>query len=56
MVDGVRLQAFEQAKKLGYLTECTDENGVYYQWNGKLRYNEGVWECSTINVRFRGTV
>lgn len=56
MVDGVRLQAFEQAKKLGYLTACSDEIGVYYQWNGKLRYNENVWTCSTIDIRFKGTV
>jgi len=56
LVDGVRLQAFKQAKKLGHLTKCNDEEGVYYQWNGKLRYNDGVWKCSTIDVRFRGTV
>lgn len=56
MADGVRFQAFEQAKELGYLTECKDEEGVYYQWNGKLRFNEGVWKCSTIDVRFKGVV
>ncbi len=56
MTDGIRLQAFEQAKKLGYLTEFTDENGVYFQWNGKLRFNDEVWVCSTINIRFRGAV
>jgi hypothetical protein len=56
LVDGVRMAAFEQAKELGYLTECTDENGVYYQWNGELRYNDDMWECSTIKIRFRGIV
>ena len=56
LVDGVRMAAFEQAKELGYLTECTDENGVYYQWNGELRYNDDTWECLTIKIRFRGIV
>jgi len=56
LVDGVRMAAFEQAKELGYLTECTDENGVYYQWNGELRYNDDVWECLTIKIRFKGIV
>ena len=52
----VRLKAFKQAKKLGYLTKCFDEIGFYYQWNGKLRYNDDVWTCHTIDVRFKGAV
>ena len=57
MVPGVREEAFEQAKKLGYLTECIDpEKGVYWQWNGPLRYNEDIWNCSTMDVWFKGTV
>ena len=56
MFEGVRLQAFEQAKKLGYLTACSDEIGIYYQWNGELRYNDNVWTCLTIDIRFKGTV
>ncbi len=55
MVDGVRQQAFEQAKSLGHLTECTDEEGVYYQFNGKLRLND-MWKLDSINVRFKGCV
>ena len=57
LVAGVREAAFEQAKNLGYLTECVDdEQGVYYQWNGPLRNNDGIWCCSTINILFKGTV
>lgn len=54
MVEGVRLQAFEQALGLGYLTECNDEDGTYYQWNGELRYDE-FWD-SSIGIRFKGTI
>lgn len=53
-VEGVRLQAFEQAKKLGYLTEVADDEGANFQWNGELRDNDGVWE--SIGIRFRGVV
>lgn len=57
LVDGVRMAAFEQAKKLRYLTECIDEFGVFYQWTGVLRFNDHtIWQCNTIKIRFRGTV
>ena len=56
MAEGIRLQAFEQAKNLGHLTECVDEEGIYYQWNGKLRSNYNKWECSTLDVIFKGVV
>jgi hypothetical protein len=57
MVPGVREEAFEQAKKLGHLTECIDpEKGVYWQWNGPLRYDEDIWNCSTMDVWFKGVV
>jgi hypothetical protein len=57
MVAGVREAAFEQAKNLGYLTECVDkEEGIYYQWNGPLRYNDNIWGCSTMDILFKGTV
>jgi hypothetical protein len=55
MVEGLRLQAFNQALELGHLTECKDENGTYYQWNGKLRYNE-FWTSSTLDIKFKGTI
>jgi hypothetical protein len=55
MIEGVRLSAFEQAKTLGHLTEFSDEDGVYFQWNGKLRDND-IWESSTLKIRFKGTV
>ena len=55
MVEGLRLQAFNQALELSHLTECTDDEGIYFQWNGKLRYNE-IWESSTLKIRFKGTL
>jgi hypothetical protein len=56
LVSGIREEAFEQAKKLGYLTECIDEKeGIYYQWNGKLKYDE-FWYSSTLPILFKGSI
>jgi hypothetical protein len=32
------------------------EKGVYWQWNGPLRYDEDIWNCSTMDVWFKGVV
>lgn len=54
--EGVRDLAFEQALKLGHITEMKNENNeIYFQWNGELRYDD-FWTCSTINKNFKGAL
>lgn len=53
LVEGIREEVFERCIKLGHLTECSDEEGVFFQWNGKLRTN-CEWESKTLHLRFKG--
>jgi len=54
-IEGVRLKAFERSLELNYLSECKDEEGIYYQWNSELRY-DSFWNSDTLNKRFKGII